>query len=494
MTFLLYRRPELENTLMVKNRSVYRIIFLATLVTCLTSLPGWVTHARGENVEWVRQLGTTSKEFSLGVSADGLGNVYISGPTDGSLGGPNAGLTDAFVSKYDAAGSLLWTRQLGTTNYDGSRGVSADGLGNVYISGTTYGSLDGPHVGNGDAFVSKYDEAGSLLWTRQVATTSHDYGYSISADGLGNVYLSGATGGSFVGGPIAGQNSDAFLRKYDAAGNLLWTRQLGTDSLDEGTSISADGLGNVYISGGTGGSLGGPISGGGPDAFLSKYDAAGSLLWTRQLGTTETDFSEGVSADGLGNVYISGITGGDLGAPNAGSYDAFLSKYDSAGSLLWTRQIGTENWDESYGVSADGLGNVYLSVTTYSGLDDAYVSKYDAAGNFLWTRQIGAANYDFSYGVSADGMGNVYLSGAIGAIPGGPFGGEGSESDAFVAKISDFAVPEPSTLALAAISTLGLAVCIQRRRGDVCALVGALFVPSASLDRGLLSKKQTKNP
>ncbi|MGH7485296.1 MAG: SBBP repeat-containing protein, partial [bacterium] len=66
------------------------------------------------------QLGTSAAESSRGVSADGLGNVYISGSTTGSLGGPFAGIIDAFVSKYDAAGALQWTRQLGTSGLSGS--------------------------------------------------------------------------------------------------------------------------------------------------------------------------------------------------------------------------------------------------------------------------------------------------------------------------------------------------------------------------------------
>ena len=70
---------------------------------------------RRAHFQWTRQLGTSATDVSYGVSADGLGNVYISGYTDGSLGGPNAGGTDAFVSKYDAAGTLQWTRQLGTS-------------------------------------------------------------------------------------------------------------------------------------------------------------------------------------------------------------------------------------------------------------------------------------------------------------------------------------------------------------------------------------------
>ena len=92
---------------------------------------------RRAHFQWTRQLGTSADDDSYGVSADGLGNVYISGYTDGSLGGPNAGSDDAFVSKYDAAGNFQWTRQLGTSATDDSYGVSADGLGNVYFSGYT---------------------------------------------------------------------------------------------------------------------------------------------------------------------------------------------------------------------------------------------------------------------------------------------------------------------------------------------------------------------
>jgi len=59
---------------------------------------------------------------------------------------------------------------------------------------------------------------------------------------------------------------------------------------------------------------------------MAKYDAAGTLLWTRQLGTASEDYSHGVLADRLGNVYISGETGGSLGGPKPGSADAFVTK------------------------------------------------------------------------------------------------------------------------------------------------------------------------
>src|SRR5262249_49751428 len=71
-----------------------------------------------------------------------------------SLGGPNAGGNDAFVSKYDAAGNFQWTRQLGTSSDEFSYGVSAGGAGNDYISGYTFGRLGGPTARPIDARVA----------------------------------------------------------------------------------------------------------------------------------------------------------------------------------------------------------------------------------------------------------------------------------------------------------------------------------------------------
>ena len=179
-----------------------------SLATFLSLVLCCVPITRAQTVLWTRQLGPGQ---SRGVSADGLGNVYISGSTEGNLGGPNAGDHDAFISKYDSSGTLEWTRQLGTSGNDRGYEVSADGLGNVYISGYTDGALGGPHAGELDAFISKYDSSGTLEWTQQFGTSGTDYGWPISADGLGNVYISGTTTGS-LGGPNAGL-SDAFVTK-----------------------------------------------------------------------------------------------------------------------------------------------------------------------------------------------------------------------------------------------------------------------------------------
>lgn len=82
--------------------------------------------------------------------------------------------------------------------------------------------------------------------------------------------------------------------------------------------------------------------------------------WTRQLGTAKSDYGYGVSVDGSGNAFVTGYTSGGLdGNISAGGEDMFLTKYDSAGAKLWTRQLGTADYDYGWGVSVDGSGNVW---------------------------------------------------------------------------------------------------------------------------------------
>lgn len=111
--------------------------------------------------------------------------------------------------------------------------------------------------------------------------------------------------------------------------------------------------------------------------------AAQTLSWSKQLGTYKYDSSNGVATDSDGNVYISGDTTSALAGANQGYYDAWVAKYDSGGTLVWKRQLGTSFYDRSYGLATDSKGNVYISgdtegslAGTIQGYSDAWVVKY----------------------------------------------------------------------------------------------------------------------
>ena len=396
-----------------------------------------------QNIEWIRQFGTDQLDEGFGVHADGLGNIFVAGLTRGSLARTNLGNHDAFVRKYNSDGNIQWTQQWGTSSIDGASDVKTDSLGNVYVSGYSQGSLGGSNAGLHDAFVRKLSPSGNQLWTRQVGTSEQDIYNNIDVDAQGNVYVAGYTEGSII--VPNGGGRDGFVSKYDSAGNIQWTQQFGTKQTETGWGFSADLDGNVYLTGVTFGNFGAPRLGSG-DVYLQKYNTDGSLQWTRQFGTTLRDEGLDVSADVFGNVYVVGRTEGALGGVNAGGRDAFLAKYDSSGSSIWTKQWGTSGREDALGVSADALGNISvtgLEAPTLLGATDAFVTNFDAAGNQIWSVTIGTDGNDPGTDISTDSLGNAYITGyTTGSLSGPSAGGW----DAFLIKISN--IPEPTILAL----------------------------------------------
>jgi hypothetical protein len=400
-------------------------------------------------LDWFGEVASARKDSASALSVDSFGNVYLSGSSYGNLQGSNAGNDDAFVGKFNSVGQLLWTRQFGTSGVDYGSGVAADGLGNVLVTGGTSADLDGPNAGNYDAFLRKYDADGNLLWAQQFGTLSADRATAAAADRHGNIYVSGITQQSDVF-PFP---NDAWLSKFDTDGKLLWSRQQATPDSDTATSVFIDQVGNVYLAGDTTGVLDSKNAGS-YDAFLSKYDVEGNHFWTRQHGGPQAEFVRGVSADALGNVFVTGSTQGGLTGSTVASYDAFVLKYDAAGNLLWSRQPGTAGYDESHAVAADRSGNVYLAGATTgsfqglnAGSDDVFMMRIDLSGNLVWSHQFGGTGDDIGFDLSKDSLGNVFVAGLLNGL-----GRNNNFGDAFLAKFDE--VPETTSVGLSLAGVL----------------------------------------
>lgn len=153
-------------------------------------------------------------------------------------------------------------------------------------------------------------EASETVWTHQFGTTRLDAAVGAAAAIDGSLYVAGHTSGALAGATPSG-NQDGFLRRYDASGGELWTRQFGTSEYDRPTGTATDGEGNVYVAGTTDGAFPGENSAGGADAFLRRYDASGTVVWTRQFGSTASDSAGAVASDGS-IVVVGGRTAGAL--------------------------------------------------------------------------------------------------------------------------------------------------------------------------------------
>jgi predicted outer membrane repeat protein len=379
------------------------------------------------NVLSSTQVGTTGFEQFEDLFAAGSGNVFATGWSTGALYGSSAGTLDAVVGKYSASGSPIWTRQFGTTDQDVGHGVVSDASGNVYVTGSTDGALQGAFLGIRDIFIRKYDSSGNHAWTKQIGTAGHDTGYDIAVDSSGNIYVAAIVSGN-LGGTHYGL-VDVFVAKYNSSGTVQWTTQLGTASDDYANSISVDASGNVYVGGYTKGALIG-TNAGGTDAFITKLNGTGSQIWVKQFGASTNDSCESVAVDSSGNVLASGRSNGV----------AFISKYNSAGTQLWSNTINIPSTSNirPYGVSLDGEDNVYVGgtvLTAFNGpvSDDAFVVKYSSAGNALWTKIVATNSDEDGLALSVNAFG-IYVGGETGGSLGAPQLGNG---DAFFTRIVD---------------------------------------------------------
>jgi Beta-propeller repeat/Dockerin type I domain len=452
---------------------IFRFFAALAWMVALTAI-GFCTKADGQGtppayqVAWIHQYGTTSWDRAFGIATDGLGNLYTSGETLGSIGtiGPtNAGQYDAFTARYDTAGNAQWSTQLGNSGSDFGTSIAADSLGNVYSAGYTQGAL--PSVGY-QASLTSYSPAGSVNWT-QTLGTPQTYAYGVTTDGMGNAYVAGSTLGTVSGLNLTGGYM-AYVAKYNSAGGLQWADQFGTSAHDQAYAIASDGTGSVYVAGATTGSLGG-ANAGKNDAFVRKYSVNGTVQWTEQLGTPADDFAKAVAADSMGNVFIAGSTSGALaGNTSAGLDDAFVSKFNTTGTLQWSTQIGTSGNDYISAATTDSHGDVFVAGYTQGSLGntnagnyDAFVSELDGAGNLLWTRQLGTPAADYIGGITIDAKGNIYVSGStLGSLAGSNQG----SYDAWIARLS--------------APVLGdLSHDFQLTNADIQALISALTNPTA---------------
>ena len=370
-----------------------------------------------DNKAFTKQLGSSGEDVAKGVAVDSSGNIYVTGYTDGGLdGNSSSGKQDFFLTKYNSSGTKEWTKQEGSSGDDFAYGVAVDSSDNIYVAGYTDKKFHGNNnSGRFDIFLVKYNSSGARQWTKQLGTSNNEYASAVATDSSDNIYVTGMTWGGLDGSTKPSycksktntvkafkECTDTFLVKYNSSGTKQWVKQLegSSKSFDNSQGLAVDSSDNIYVAGFTNGGLDGNTSSGKHDILLVKYNSGGSKQWLQQFGSSKNDFGLGVNVDSKGNIYLTGYTEGGLdGKTNSGERDIFLVKYNSSGTKQWTQQLGTPTFEEANGVAVDSSDNIYVTgwtrgkLDTYSGGDDTILVKYNSSGTKQWTRQFGAPSF-----------------------------------------------------------------------------------------------------
>jgi hypothetical protein len=264
------------------------------------------------------------------VAVDATGAVYVAGWVQGALPGTTpAGLGDAFVRKYDAAGAEAWTRQFGGPDHDQATPVKVDAAGDVYVAGQI-----GQRSGDaGATAVRKYRPNGDLLWTRTLGRPA-DETIAVTIDAAGAMYM---VGNGFPPGRAhdhsrgqaeSNHAGEPFVRKYAASGTELWTSALPGGRNNELTNLAVDSAGTVHVVGYKSRGMGK----GDPDfrsvAFTRGFDGtAGTPGAVRQLPSAGYTRGTAVAAGSSGEPYVVGFTRGALpDAALSGPTDLFVAR------------------------------------------------------------------------------------------------------------------------------------------------------------------------
>ncbi len=289
-------------------------------------------------------------------------NVFITGKTLGAIG-ENTDLVDydIFVTKLNNSLIPLWTKQFGTDKYEEGLRIAADSQNNIYILGYGQGALNGETFkGEKDIILMKLNkEDGNKIWTRQIGTSKSEQGRAIYIDSNDNIYITGYTNGSLEGNITSGKY-DIFVIKLDVEGNILFQKQLGTNNDDFSNGIYVD-ENNIYLTGQTTGAFENQTQSGSGDLFLLKLNLTDEIITTTQLGSTKEDYATFLDLDSNKNIFISAWSYGDISEfTNKGEKDIFVFKFDSDLKLKNTYNFGTTLIEENFYVKVFD-NNVFIT-------------------------------------------------------------------------------------------------------------------------------------
>jgi hypothetical protein len=287
---------------------------------------------------------------------------------------------------------------LGGGGPDEGKGIAVDSRGNAYVTGNAgsfdfpmMGAIQGTWGGSGDAFLTKLNPTGSLVYSTYLGGNAIDYATAVAVDPAGNAYITGITfSPNFpTVSPFQaakGTQQDAFVAKINPAGTAwVYATYLGGNNVDEGYAIAADASGNAYVTGYTA-STNFPLqsayrgsNAASVDAFVTKLNPAGSaLVYSTYLGGSGTDYGTAIAVDSSGSAYVTGIVGlhstdfpiTNVTQPQAVlglGDDAFVTKFNPSGSaLMYSTYVGGGSVDQPYALAIDQAGNAYITGRTNS--------------------------------------------------------------------------------------------------------------------------------
>lgn len=364
-------------------------------------------------VEWIAtQWGSEHDDTLKGIVKDNLGNLYLVGRRN--IVGQSDSVDPMLIVKYDAELNKLWEKPIGLNNSGSGNtvvDVAIDSADNLYVIGTMMDSFDGMvHVGGVDGFIAKYDSDANLQWNDLIGTVNDDVATHLRVKD-GAVFVSGYTYGQLDGNANAG-DGDLFVIKFNLSGQKQWTTVVGGMDKEIPRGLGVNSKGDIFLAGVINGRIANQNSIE-QDGFVAKLDSNGYQQWIKLYGTPLLDDVGGLVIDSLDNIYIAGRY-----ATASSAYDLYLSKLDSSGVQIWRETVGSSGYENISSLLIDSQDHLYFTGQTEGeyadqrsyGENDVLLAKYTIDGTLQWISTFGGTDQDFGLGLVKGIDGNIVVS------------------------------------------------------------------------------------
>jgi len=425
----------------MKRNYISIIFFILFLSDIYGQIPNW---------EWMKTATSVNGSYAQGVAVDPEGNVITGGSFSGrsiTFSGTtivsNTANDQLFLAKYDSNGNYLWARTA-TSVLSAIKLLATDDEGNIYVAGNFNESiiLDDIQLTSESttwpSFLAKLDPQGNVLWAQAIdAYATSITGIKVKGDYfylVGNyVDTNGFNLGTF---PIDAAESDMFIAKFTLNGTAIWAHNLNAGTSVNATSLDADAVGNVYVSGSANGNVilnGETIEGYGQnDGILLKFNSDGVLSWGRTFGSEGGDTTTNVKADDSGNIYVSTAAEASPFIINNQTIELYgmrnhiITKLDALGNYIWTKLVGGNIYDIFNSLELDSQGGIYATGHSFStffyenGQEEPFpvnshhfvVLHMTAQGEVQWIKTNSVSSNSELYGMAMSNANELYVCGA----------------------------------------------------------------------------------
>ncbi len=350
---------------------------------------------------WFRIYGDTAADYANGIQQTTDGGYIVAGSTN-SFG---AGSQDAWVSKLDGEGNVIWQKTYGGAAWDSASSIQQTTDRGYIVAGNT-GSFSPAFQ---DAWVLKLDESGNVIWQKTYGGTAGDYAEFVQQTTDRGYIVTGSTRSFGTG------NWDAWVLKLDENGNVIWQKTYGGTGDDDPSAIQQTTDGGYILAGNTR-----SFGAGNGDAWVVKLEADGDVIWQKTYGGTAWDGAI-FAKETTGGGYI--VVGGTESF-GAGSQDAWVLKLDESGNVIWQKTYGGPAADIGFSVRPTTDGGYVVAGSTSSfgtGAGDAWVLKLDENGNVTWQKTFGGPAYDYVYLIQQTTDGGYITAGTSSSFSAGSY-------------------------------------------------------------------------